>query len=59
MTCSHCVATVTRALKECHGVASVQIDLATGRAVVLGEHLHSDELAAAVAKLVMPRKIVS
>ena len=49
MTCSHCVAAVTRALRECHGVASVQIDLATGRAAVVGDHLHSDELTAAVA----------
>ena len=28
MTCSHCVAAVTRALSQCHGVASVQVDLA-------------------------------
>jgi copper chaperone CopZ len=50
MTCSHCVAAVTGALNKCHGVASVQVDLAAGRAVVLGEHLNSDELAAAVTR---------
>jgi copper chaperone CopZ len=48
MTCGHCVAAVTRALKECHGVASVQVDLATGRAVVTGEHLDARDLTAAV-----------
>ena len=34
MTCNHCVAAVTRALGQCRGVASVQVDLAAGRAVV-------------------------
>ncbi len=50
MTCSHCVANVTRTLKECDGVASVQIDLAKGRAVILGDHLHSHQLVATVIK---------
>jgi uncharacterized protein len=48
MTCDHCKATVSRALTQCHGVTSVQIDRAAGRAVVLGEHLNAAELAAAV-----------
>ncbi len=48
MTCSHCVAAVTRALKECRGVASVQVDLAKGRASVGGDDLKSHELVAAV-----------
>jgi uncharacterized protein len=48
MTCSHCVAAVTRVLRACHGVTSVQIDLAAGRAVVAGEGLESQELVAAV-----------
>jgi uncharacterized protein len=48
MTCAHCVATVTRALKELHGVESVQIDLATGRAVIAGQHLNPRELVAAI-----------
>jgi hypothetical protein len=59
MTCSHCMATVTRALKQCHGVESVEIDLATGRAVVEGEHLLSDELTAAVTQAGYGAKIVS
>jgi uncharacterized protein len=48
MTCDHCKATVSRALAECHGVASVQIDCAAGRAVVRGDHLDATELTAAV-----------
>ena len=48
ITCAHCVATVTRALKECHGVESVQIDLASGRAVILGDGVKSHGLVAAV-----------
>jgi copper chaperone CopZ len=59
MTCNHCVAAVTRALKECHGVASVQIDLAKGRAEIVGEHLHSDQLVAAVAHAGYATRIVS
>jgi uncharacterized protein len=48
MTCGHCAAAVERALRQCRCVASVQIDLAAGRAVVLGQHIHADELADAV-----------
>ena len=48
MTCGHCEATVTRALRQCHGVASVRIDRAAGRAVVGGERLEPEELVAAV-----------
>ncbi len=51
MTCEHCVAAVTRALKECHGVASVQVDLPTGRAVVAGEQLNVEELISSVQPL--------
>lgn len=48
MTCSHCVATVSGALRKCHGVASVEVDLGKGTAVVRGEHLRAEQLAAAV-----------
>jgi copper chaperone CopZ len=51
MTCSHCVAAVTHALGQCGGVASVQVDLATGRATVTGEELSADELVTAVASV--------
>ena len=59
MTCDHCVANVTHALMQCRGVASVRIDLATRRTVVRGEHLHPDELAAAVSQAGYVAKIVS
>jgi uncharacterized protein len=51
MTCAHCAAAVTSALRECRGVASVQVDLAAGRAVVTGDHLNPAELLAAVQAL--------
>jgi uncharacterized protein len=50
MTCGHCAAKVTRALKQYHSVTSVEIDLAKGRAVISGENLLSGELIAAVAQ---------
>ncbi|MFZ1932844.1 MAG: SO_0444 family Cu/Zn efflux transporter [Thermoguttaceae bacterium] len=59
MTCSHCVAAITRTLKECDGVASVHVDLATGRVVVLGEHLHFERLAAAIAQVGYAGRVVS
>jgi hypothetical protein len=37
MTCNHCRETVRRALAECKGAESVQVDLAGGRAIVTGE----------------------
>lgn len=51
MTCSHCAQSVRRALAECDGVASVEIDLASGRAVVTGDRLDPTQMAAAVAEL--------
>jgi len=48
MTCSHCAAAVRQALSRCHGVATVRVDLAAGRAVIGGEGLDVEELAAAV-----------
>jgi uncharacterized protein len=48
MTCEHCAAAVSGALKECRGVAEVQVDLAAGRAVVVGEGLEVAALLAAV-----------
>jgi copper chaperone CopZ len=51
MHCSHCADAVSRALRECSGVASVQVDLAAGRAVILGEPASVDELIAAVQSL--------
>ena len=36
MTCGHCSATVTKALKKVAGVESVEVDLGKGEAVVAG-----------------------
>jgi uncharacterized protein len=48
MTCSHCVSTVTDALKNVPGVTAVNVTLETGRAHVEGENLDRAKLAAAV-----------
>jgi uncharacterized membrane protein YraQ (UPF0718 family)/copper chaperone CopZ len=48
MTCDHCTDAVARALEQCQGVASVQVDLAAGRAVVAGEDFRVEELIASV-----------
>lgn len=36
MTCGHCAATVTKALRNISGVESAQVDLDKGEAVVVG-----------------------
>lgn len=51
MTCSHCQAVVTRALQECAGVRSAQVDLKQKQAVVEGEDLNAQALCAAVNDL--------
>ena len=48
MTCTHCAASVRRALLGCVGVASARVDLDTGVAEVTGEGLDPAQLAAAV-----------
>jgi uncharacterized protein len=59
ITCNHCAATVSAALRNCHGVASVHVDLAAGQAAIAGEHLHSDEIVAAVTQAGYAAKIIS
>jgi hypothetical protein len=51
MTCSHCAESVRRALTACAGVSSAEVDLLHGRAVVTGQRLDPQRLAAAVAEL--------
>ena len=51
MTCSHCVAAVTRALKETAGVTSADVDLKSGKAVVGGDALDPAALREAVESL--------
>ncbi len=51
MTCSHCVATVTRALYEAPGVKEVDVSLSDGRAVIRGTGLDATNLADTVRSL--------
>lgn len=51
MTCSHCAESVRRALAECDGVRSAEVDLGNGHAWVAGDHLDRGQLLAAVAEL--------
>jgi copper chaperone len=51
MTCSHCQAAVTRALEECPGVRTTQVDLKSGQALVEGDKLDEGALCAAVTEL--------
>jgi uncharacterized protein len=48
MTCSHCVDTVSRALKQSPGVHKVEVNLKENLAVVIGDNLDPAQLAAAV-----------
>ena len=51
MTCSHCVATAARALRECEGVVSAEVALKPGGAVVRGSRLDPQQLVAVLAEL--------
>ena len=51
MTCSHCVETVTRTLREQPGVTSAEVDLKGGRAVVGGKDFDVGAMCAAVGEL--------
>jgi copper chaperone len=48
MTCAHCVMSVREEVSGVQGVRSVDIDLATGRMAVSGEHLDDSLIHAAV-----------
>jgi copper chaperone len=50
MTCGHCQAAVTHALEAIDGVASVEVDLAAGKARVAGAALDPALLIAAVVE---------
>jgi uncharacterized membrane protein YraQ (UPF0718 family)/copper chaperone CopZ len=51
MTCEHCVAGATRALRACEGVVSADVTLKPGRAAVRGSRLDPRLLIAALAEL--------
>ena len=44
MTCGHCASTITKAVKEADGKASVEVRLADKR-VAVASHLSQDEIA--------------
>lgn len=48
MTCSHCEASVTKALKEVKGVESVDVDLSTKEVKVNHEDVSNEKLKEAV-----------
>jgi len=51
MTCSHCAESVGRAIAECSGVRSAEVNLKRGRAIVMGDNLDHERLMAAVEGL--------
>jgi uncharacterized membrane protein YraQ (UPF0718 family)/copper chaperone CopZ len=51
MTCNHCASAVRRALLETPGVASAEVDLGRGEAVVAGSGFDDAQLTKAVASL--------
>jgi len=48
MTCAHCKASVTEEVSEVPGVASVDVDLASGRVTVTGDDVDDAAVRAAV-----------
>lgn len=51
MTCSHCVNTIARALRQAAGVNAAAVDLGTGKAVVTGENFDAQALLRIVREL--------
>ena len=51
MTCSHCTESVRRALLECPGVGSAEVNLKTGKATVEGGAFDFQSLRRAVEQL--------
>ena len=50
MTCDHCVLSVREEVGEVAGVTHVEVDLASGRLVVVGENVDEGAVRAAVAE---------
>lgn len=48
MTCEHCVKAVTEEVSAIPGTPDVQVDLASGRVAVTGEHFSDADVQAAV-----------
>jgi copper chaperone len=49
MTCSHCVLSVREEVSDVPGVSAVDVDLASGRMTVTGDHIDDDAVRDAVA----------
>ena len=49
MTCEHCVLSVTEEVSEVEGVATVDVDLESGRMAVTGSGYGDEAIKAAVA----------
>ena len=50
MTCDHCVLSVREEVEAVPGIEAVDVDLATGRLTVRGEHVSDTAVADAVAE---------
>ena len=53
MTCGHCKAAVEKALQNVAGVNATQVDLASGKVSIEGEHVNTDALIAALIAAVI------
>jgi copper chaperone len=50
MTCSHCALSVREEVSEVPGVAAVDVDLTSGRVLVIGQHISDGAVRDAVAE---------
>lgn len=50
MTCDHCVSSVREEVGQLTGVTAVDVDLATGRLDIVGEHPVADEAVQAAVE---------
>ena len=57
MTCSHCAESVRRAVAECVGVHSAEVDLKQGRATVTGQDIDVTQLISIVVELGYTAKV--
>ena len=51
MTCNHCKETATEAIENCDGVDKVVIDLKTGKTLIYGESINTDNIIDAITKV--------
>jgi len=51
MTCNHCKETATEAIENCDGVDKVMIDLKTGKTLIYGESINTDNIINAITKV--------